>query len=86
MNEIDNLSLVELKELAKNKGIKNISKLKKDEIIKLLSEDSEQPDNSMDRYKITTETDTIVEGILEVLPDGYGFLRGENYLPTPKDV
>ena len=27
-----------------------------------------------------------MEGILEVLPDGYGFLRGENYLPTPKDV
>ena len=27
-----------------------------------------------------------VEGILEVLPDGYGFLRGENYLSSPKDV
>lgn len=23
---------------------------------------------------------------MEVLPDGYGFLRGENYLPSPKDV
>ena len=23
---------------------------------------------------------------IEVLPDGYGFLRGDNYLPTPKDV
>ena len=23
---------------------------------------------------------------MEVLPDGYGFLRGDNYLPTPKDV
>ena len=30
--------------------------------------------------------DFIVEGVLEVLADGYGFLRGENYLSTPKDV
>lgn len=27
-----------------------------------------------------------IEGILEVLPDGYGFLRSENYLSGPKDV
>ncbi len=26
------------------------------------------------------------EGILEVLPDGYGFLRTNNYLPGPNDV
>ena len=37
-------------------------------------------------YKLTNEDDQIVEGILEVLPDGYGFLRGENFLSTPKDV
>ena len=37
-------------------------------------------------YKLTNEDDQIVEGILEVLPDGYGFLRGDNYLPSPKDV
>ena len=27
-----------------------------------------------------------VEGVLEVLPDGYGFLRCENYMPGSKDV
>ena len=37
-------------------------------------------------YKLTNETDEIVEGILDILPDGYGFLRGDNYLSTPKDV
>lgn len=26
------------------------------------------------------------EGVLEIHPDGYGFLRSENYLPGPKDV
>ena len=30
--------------------------------------------------------DNMVGGILEVMPDGFGFLRGENYLSTPKDV
>ena len=30
-------------------------------------------------YKLTNEGDEIVEGILDILPDGYGFLRGENF-------
>ncbi len=83
-------SLTELKEIAKAKGITNISKLKKDELIELLEkeeakkvEDIKQNDKT---YKVTNEDDEIVEGILEVLPDGYGFLRGDNYLSTPKDV
>ena len=32
------------------------------------------------------ESEDPVEGVLEVLPDGYGFLRSENYLSGPKDV
>lgn len=42
--------------------------------------------SSNSTYKVTNADDQIIEGILEVLPDGYGFLRGENYLSTPKDV
>ena len=88
--EFEKLSLTELKEKAKEMGIKNISKLKKEEIISLLNEqpkDNETSSNSTEGgYKLTSEGDEFVEGILEVLPDGYGFLRGENYLPTPKDV
>ena len=83
-------SLTELREIAKEKGITNISKLKKDELVELLKkeetkkvEDITQNDKT---YKVTNEDDEIVEGILEVLPDGYGFLRGDNYLSTPKDV
>ena len=47
---------------------------------------SEKNASSESGYKLTSEGDEFVEGILEVLPDGYGFLRGDNYLPTPKDV
>ena len=90
---IENYTLAELKELAKEKGLKNISKLNKDELFELLNEENKveetkasNTNNDSERYKVTNEEDSIVEGILEVLPDGYGFLRGENYLPTPKDV
>ena len=37
-------------------------------------------------YQINNEEDEIIEGILDVLPDGYGFLRGDNFLSTPKDI
>ena len=83
-------SLVELREIAKEKGINNISKLKKEELIELLKNEEsnvvEETTQNDKTYKVTNEDDEIVEGILEVLPDGYGFLRGENYLSTPKDV
>ena len=48
---------------------------------------SNSSENSTDmEYTITSDTDEYVEGILELLPDGYGFLRGDNYLSTPRDV
>lgn len=84
---MEKMSLNELKEIAKEKGISNISKLKKDELIQLLEkEENENIEQNDKTYKVTNEDDKIVDGILEVLPDGYGFLRGENYLSTNKDV
>ncbi len=97
--ELDSLSLVDLRNLAKDKGILNVSKLKKAELIeKILDEYNSKKENDKESlsknenspkeadYSLTNEGDEYVEGILEVLPDGYGFLRGENYLSTSKDV
>ena len=106
--DFEKCTLVELRQFAKEKGIKNVSKLKKDELIAILSEESKSENiksekenetstekkvdiesnnsNNHNGYKVTNADDQIIEGILEVLPDGYGFLRGENYLSTPKDV
>lgn len=100
--EFENCTLVELRQIAKERGIKNTSKMKKEELIEGLSKEKGQAENeyigeneeNMEAsnndtdggYKVTNADDQIVEGILEVLPDGYGFLRGENYLSTPKDV
>lgn len=111
--ELKEKSVVELRNLAKELEISNISKLKKSELIisieealnnknnveekkEKLEEDSyeiqqeksrqEVSSDSNQRYNLTSETDQYVEGILELLPDGYGFLRGDNYLSTTKDV
>ena len=115
MPDLEHMTLIELKNFAKEQNIKNISKLKKDELIALLkqinetSKQKEESKNIIEKenkknksdenddeqveineavidYKVTNDDDQIVEGILEVLPDGYGFLRGENYLSSPKDV
>ena len=87
----NDLSLAELREMAKEKQIKNISKLKKNELIEAL--EAEEKNNNNDDvktketdYKVNNESDQIAEGVLEVMPDGYGFLRGDNYLSTNKDV
>ena len=64
--DIENCNLAELKEIAKEKGVKNISKLKKEELIELLTknENTEKPvKKERDRYKDTNEDDYIIEGI-----------------------
>ena len=95
MVNLEEKTLSELKDLAKENNIKNISKLKKEDLISVLnqvldnnSESNTDNNNSeeLSGYKLTNEGDEIVEGILDILPDGYGFLRGENYLSSPKDV
>ena len=99
MINLEEKTLTELKDLAKENNIKNISKLKKEELIQVLEQvintntnntenntDSKETTQELSGYKLTNEGDEIVEGILDILPDGYGFLRGENYLSSPKDV
>lgn len=94
----EDMSLLELREMAKEKELKNVSKMKKQELIDALKEvigdeknDEEQIKSIANKevegsYKPNNENDEIAEGILEVMPDGYGFLRGDNYLSTSKDV
>ena len=100
--ELDSLSVSDLRELAKMKGISNVSKLKKNELIEKILEctssdnlnksENQEKDieenatSSENTYEISNEGDEITEGILEVLPDGYGFLRGDNYLSSKKDI
>ncbi len=98
--ELESLSLVDLKNLAKDKGIPDYSKMKKAELIEAIMAnynatkkesveiipEIQNEKNEEKSYKIVSDQDEYVEGIVEILPDGFGFLRGENYLSTPKDV
>lgn len=82
-------TLTELRQIALEINLDGYERLKKEylveEIISSL-EGSDKLDDKADIQIENPETDYITEGILEVLPDGYGFLRSDNYLPGNKDV
>lgn len=122
----ESLSVTVLKDLAKARGLRHLSGLKKQELVELMlaedekegqkaSEAREEQKSSEGREKPrrteareeenrgeAEEKETAQEsaplardeldsgiaanGILEVMPDGYGFIRCENYLPGEKDV
>ena len=75
-------TLAELRTLAEELKLEGYERLKKEylveEIIKSL-EDNNRLDEKVDIQIENPETDYIAEGILEVLPDGFGFLRSDNY-------
>ena len=90
---IENKTLMELQEIAKELGIKAYSKYKKAELAVLILENmpeekTELPDElpEEDNGKTPDSEKEEVCGVLEVLADGYGFLRGPNYLSTNRDV
>ncbi|MEI3228574.1 MAG: transcription termination factor Rho [Lachnospiraceae bacterium] len=126
----ESLSVTVLKELAKARGLKHLSGLKKTELVDLMVAEDEKDAAKQakdagegkttegtkavkETAKTELKTDTrgsedtrnteeqktaqevsmkeldsgmTANGILEVMPDGYGFIRCENYLPGEKDV
>lgn len=123
----ESLSAVVLRDLAKARGLKNISGMKKSDLVDLMvaederqgrEENTKQREQTPQREQIsqreqaqqrparepretregkgesTAADETIsnldsgimANGILEVMPDGYGFIRCENYLPGENDV
>ena len=90
-----------LKDLAKARGLKGVSGMKKAEVIELMLEEDEKEKQAeretvkemsantgdKDIHDIDKLDSGIkAHGILEVLPDGYGFIRSANYLPGENDV
>lgn len=111
----DNMTVAELREAGKKFGLKNISTLKKQELLDLLNKVEEklastkqtqktEPKSEIKETKHDERTDfskkdelskkdleqldsgETKEGILEVLSDGYGFIRCDNFLPGENDV
>ncbi len=71
------LTIPELQAIAKNQKVNGVSNLRKEELIYKIMESQTQQDNLL-----------VGEGVLEILPDGFGFLRSPNYnyLPGPDDI
>jgi transcription termination factor Rho len=77
ITELKSKKIVELNKIAKELEIENYSDLRKQDLIfKILEKQAER-----EGYSFSS-------GVLEVLPDGYGFLRSPdyNYLPSPDDI
>ena len=84
----------ELKQIAMGLQIPKISALKKDEIIALIRKHrAEAKDREAQETKKPEETkrkrpaDAVeVSGVLDVMSDGFGFLRFDNYQPSSSDI
>jgi transcription termination factor Rho len=75
--ELKDMSILKLNQIAKDLGVAGVAGLRKQELIfKILQTQAEKSGLIFS------------EGVLECLPDGFGFLRAPeyNYLPGPDDV
>ena len=84
----ESLPLAELKAVAKARGIKGLSAMKKDDVVEaMLQEDKrERAEKEAKEASVSPEiaqldSGVTVTGILEVMTDGFGFIRSANYLP-----
>ena len=97
----ESLPLATLKDLAKARGLKGISTMKKAELIeRMLEEDEKEKKSARETVKELSantgdkevhdidklDSGITAHGILEVMQDGYGFIRSANYLPGENDV
>lgn len=79
------LKIAELRQIAKEKKIENTSALKKQELIDVLLTLPEKAGEEL-TYSDPIRKTNLMSGVLEVLVDGYGFLRSENYESGENDV
>jgi len=77
ISSLKSKKIVELNEIAEELKIEGYSDLRKQDLIFRILEAQTAKDGL-----------TFSKGVLEVLPDGYGFLRSSdyNYLPSPDDI
>ena len=100
----ESLALADLKAIAKGRGIKGTSTMKKSEVVEaMLAEDekdkaagkevavksvvpSKKDGSEEEKFPAELDSGVTASGILEVMSDGFGFIRCENYLPGENDV
>jgi len=78
ISELQRMKIKQMQEFARSIGIEHIGSMTKSQIVfEVVKRISEQPNKVL-----------YGEGVLEVLPDGFGFLRSPyyNYLPSAEDI
>ena len=103
--KLETLSLAQLRGIAKDFGVKNITAQRKAELISCILEANETKEKEEETAAVPSvrrqpsvapninpeelqnlDSGIPAHGILEVMPDGFGFIRCENYLPGENDV
>lgn len=75
ISDLETRKLTELYKLAKQFQIPGYGQMKKKELIFAILRAQAEQDGYM-----------FMEGVLDILPEGYGFLRPINYLPSSEDI
>lgn len=75
LSDLEHRKLTELYKLAKEYQVQYYSQMKKKELIFAILKAKAEHDGLM-----------FMEGVLDVLPESYGFLRPINYLPSAEDI
>ncbi|MBC7074588.1 MAG: transcription termination factor Rho [Syntrophomonadaceae bacterium] len=75
ISELENKTMLELYQIAREINLTGYSKLRKKELV-------------FEITKALTHSDELLQaqGVLEIMPDGYGFLRPFAYLPSQEDI
>lgn len=94
----ESLSLAILRDVAKNRGIKGTSTMRKEAVIDAMLEADEKA-AAAERVKTQAaetgksvsdleqlDSGQTITGVLEVMSDGFGFIRSDHYLPGDHDV
>lgn len=93
--ELANITVSKLKEIAKQKGIPKAYKYKKEELINLIvniNDDENSKNNDKEdkdiysNLKDPIENSFYLEGIVHILPEGFGLLKNEQGLSPADDV
>ncbi len=103
----ESLALTDLRAIAKSRGIKGTTTLKKAQLVELMLAEDEKDkaagkdvepkpvlrspgeakeEKTEDKFPAELDSGVMANGILEVMPDGFGFIRCENFLPGENDV
>ena len=105
----ESLALSDLREIAKSRGVKGTTSMKKADVVEAMlqldetekeaksvniepdvdsEKDNKKADTKEGKEAFLSDLDSgvMANGILEVMPDGYGFIRSANYLPGENDV